>query len=191
MLSPASSMEPTTPSWRMGLYTVIAPFTFFTSFSLVFSTFPSWSSFFLLHDKHFQVIHYGKANLKTGHGLSVSSIAIEFFNFFWGEGSGGQKLVSSDTTERLHFHFSLSCIGGGNGNPLHYSCLENPRDGGAWWAAIYGVTQSRTWLKWLSSSSRLNISSMRIKDCLSYFFIPLTMLRTVFQQTRLLMKIFD
>ena len=60
----------------------------------------------------------------------------------------------SDTTERLRFHFSLSCIGEGNGNPLQCSCLENPRDGGAWWAVIYGVTQSRTWLKWLSSSSR-------------------------------------
>ena len=59
----------------------------------------------------------------------------------------------SDTTERLHFHFSLSCIGEGNGNPLQCSCLENPRDGGAWWAAIYGVAQSRTWLKRLSSSS--------------------------------------
>ena len=46
--------------------------------------------------------------------------------------------------EQLHFHFSLSCIGEGNGNPLQCSCLENPRDGGAWWAAIYGVTQSRT-----------------------------------------------
>ena len=45
----------------------------------------------------------------------------------------------SDTTERLHFHFSLSCIGEGNGNPLQCSCLENPRDGGAWWAAVYGV----------------------------------------------------
>ena len=59
----------------------------------------------------------------------------------------------SDTTERLHFHFSLSCIGEGNGNPLQCSCLENPRDGGAWWAAIYGVAQSRTQLKRLSSSS--------------------------------------
>ena len=59
----------------------------------------------------------------------------------------------SDTTERLHFHLSLSCIGEGNGNPLQCSCLENPRDGGAWWAAIYGVAQSRTRLKWLSSSS--------------------------------------
>ena len=50
----------------------------------------------------------------------------------------------SDTTERLHFHFSLSCTREGNGNPLQCSCLENPRDGGAWWAAIYGVAQSRT-----------------------------------------------
>ena len=47
-------------------------------------------------------------------------------------------------SERLHFHFSLSCIGEGNGNPLRCSCLENPRDGGAWWAAVYGVAQSRT-----------------------------------------------
>ena len=58
-----------------------------------------------------------------------------------------------DTTERLHFHFSLLCIGEGNGNPLQCSCLENPRDGGAWWAAVYGVAQSRTQLKRLSSSS--------------------------------------
>ena len=59
----------------------------------------------------------------------------------------------SDTTERLHFHFSLSCIGEGNGNPLQCSCLENPRDGGAWWAAVSGVAQSRTQLRQLSSSS--------------------------------------
>ena len=58
-----------------------------------------------------------------------------------------------DMTERLHFHFSFSCIGEGNGNPLQCSCLENPRDWGAWWAAVYGVAQSQTWLKWLSSSS--------------------------------------
>ena len=56
-------------------------------------------------------------------------------------------------TERLDFHFSLSCIGEGNGNPLQCSCLENPRDWGAWWAAVYGVTQSRTQLKQLSSSN--------------------------------------
>ena len=56
-------------------------------------------------------------------------------------------------TERLPFHFSLSCIGEGNGNPLQCSCLENLRAGGAWWASVYGVTQSRTRLKRLSSSS--------------------------------------
>ena len=61
---------------------------------------------------------------------------------------------SRDTTERLHFHLSFSCIGEGNGNPLQCSCLENPRNGGAWWATIYGVAQSRTRLKRLSSSSR-------------------------------------
>ena len=61
----------------------------------------------------------------------------------------------SDTTRQLHFHFSLSCIGEGNGNPLQCSCLENSRDGGALWAAVYGVAQSRTRLKRLSSSSRV------------------------------------
>ena len=61
----------------------------------------------------------------------------------------------SDMTEQLHFHFSLSCIGEGNGNPLQCSRLENPRDGGASWAAISGVAQSRTRLKRLSSSSML------------------------------------
>ena len=60
----------------------------------------------------------------------------------------------SDTTERLHFHFSLSCIGKGNGNPLQCSCLENPRGGGAWWASVCGVVQSRTQWKRLSSSSK-------------------------------------
>ena len=59
----------------------------------------------------------------------------------------------SDRTQWLHFHFSLSCIGEGNGNPFQCSCLENPGDGGAWWAAVYGVAQSRIRLKWLSSSS--------------------------------------
>ena len=59
----------------------------------------------------------------------------------------------SDMTERVHFHLSLSCIGEGNGNALQCSCLENPGDGRAWWAAVYGVAQSRTRLKRLSSSS--------------------------------------
>ena len=59
--------------------------------------------------------------------------------------------TESDMTERLRFHFSLSCTGEGNGNPLQCSCLENPRDGGAWWAAVYGVAQGWTRLKRLSS----------------------------------------
>ena len=60
----------------------------------------------------------------------------------------------SDTTDRLHFHFSLSCTGEGNGNPLQCSCLENPRDGGAWWAAVYGVAQSRhDWSKWAAAAA--------------------------------------
>ena len=68
-------------------------------------------------------------------------------------GVGHDWVTSLDTTERHHFHFSLSCIGEGNGKPLQCSCLENPRDGGAWWAAIYWVSQSQTRLKWLSNSS--------------------------------------
>ena len=68
----------------------------------------------------------------------------------------------SDTTERLHSHFSLSRIGEGNGHPLQCSCLENPRDGGAWWAAIYGVAQSLTRLKRLSSSSIQTNTFMRM-----------------------------
>ena len=67
----------------------------------------------------------------------------------------------SDMTERLSFHFSLSCFGEGNGNPLKCSCLENPRDGGDWWAAVYGVGQSRTRLKRLSSSSTELMSVMQ------------------------------
>ena len=78
------------------------------------------------------------------------------------EGCGPWGCWGSDTTERLHFHFSLSCIGEGNGNPLQCSCLENPRDGGAWWAVVYGVTQSQTWLKWLSSSSSNSILGVYI-----------------------------
>ena len=81
--------------------------------------------------------------------------------FLPGKSHGQRSLVGcspwdhkeSATTEHLHFHFSLSCIGEGNGNPLQCSCLENPRDGRAWWAAVYGVAQSQTRLKRLSSSS--------------------------------------
>ena len=74
----------------------------------------------------------------------------------WMEEPGGYSpwgLEESDVTEQLHSRFSISCTGEGNGNPLQYSCLEDPRVGGAWWAAIYGVAQSWTRLKRFSSSS--------------------------------------
>ena len=82
-----------------------------------------------------------------------------------------------DMTEQLHFHFSLSCIGEGNGNPLQCSCLENPRDGGAWWAAVCGVAQSRTQLKRLSSSRKvaifIQLPSTRPLDCIRIIQCPL------------------
>ena len=105
-------------------------------------------------------------------------ITEEFWRRWWhptpvflpGKSHGQRSLVGcspwgheeSDTTERLHFHFSLSRIGEGNGNPLQCSCLENPRDGGTWWAAVYGVAQSRTRLKRFSSSSRSSSVYMSI-----------------------------
>ena len=84
---------------------------------------------------------------------------------------GGEE---SDTTERFHFHFSLSCIGERNGNPLQCSCLENPRDGGAWWAAVYGAAQSQTQLKQLSSSS----SSHSNGPSHLFFFFSISVLYT-------------
>ena len=85
----------------------------------------------------------------------------------------------SDTTERLHFDFSFSCIGEGNGNPLQCSCLENPRPMGAWWAAVHGVAQSRPRLKWLSGSSSIvalqcHVSCYRTTKWIShvYTYIP-------------------
>ena len=80
-------------------------------------------------------------------------------------------------TKRLHFHFSLSCIGEGNGNPLQCSCLENPRDGGAWWANICGVAQSGTRLEPLSSSSSIhrfkNMSDIMIFKYMKWFYVHL------------------
>ena len=72
-----------------------------------------------------------------------------------------------DMTQWLHFHFSLSCTGEGNGNPLQCSCLENPRDGGAWWAAVYGVAQSWTRLKPLSSSPSSHKKKWTINTCIN------------------------
>ena len=85
----------------------------------------------------------------------------------------------SDTTERLHFHFSLSCVGEGNGNPLQCSCLENPRDGGAWWAAVYGLAQSRTWLKRLSNRSSMSVYISGT----SPYLLPSLLLKVFFAQS--------
>ena len=146
-----------------------------------------------------QVVHHSENNIDITF-LSCGSRMCDFhplkelclLNLSVGEGNGTPPQYScwkipwteepgrvqsmgseqSDTTERLHFHFSLSCIGEGNGNPLQCSCLENPRDGGAWWAAVYGITQSRTRLKWLSSSnSNLSVSRFKIKDISQYLGI--------------------
>ena len=100
---------------------------------------------------------------RRGLHAEIAVIHLEIWRRQWqptpillpGKSHGQRSLVGcspwgrkeSDTTEQLHFHFSLSCIGEGNGNPLQCSCLENPRDGRAWWAAVYGVGQSRTRLK--------------------------------------------
>ena len=86
----------------------------------------------------------------TSTTVSSKVTNLEFGRCWDSQNSGS---VESDMTEPLHFHFSLSCTGEGNGNPLQCSCLENPRDWGAWWAAVYGVAQSQTRLKRLSSSS--------------------------------------
>ena len=124
------------------------------------------SAFFMVHLSH-PYMTTGKTMALT-RGTCVSKVTSLLFNMLsrlvmekamaphsstlawklpWTEEPGRLQSMGSlrvDTTERLHFHFSLSCIGEGNGNPLQCSCLENPRDGGAWWAAVYGVTQSQT-----------------------------------------------
>ena len=123
------------------------------SHSIVFLYF-----FALITEEGFLISPYYSLELCTQMGISFLSPLPFNWRRQWqptsvllpGECHGWRSLVGyspwghleSDMTERLHFHFSLSCIGGGNGNPLQCSCLENPRDRGACWAAIYGVTQS-------------------------------------------------
>ena len=103
--------------------------------------------------------HLGGVYFITGKFFTSRNFLLIFSHFlsilcFWlNLGCSQWGCKESDTPEWLNFHFLLSCIGKGSGNPLQCSCLENPRDGGAWWAAIYGVTHSWTQLKWLSSSS--------------------------------------
>ena len=113
-----------------------------------------WAELPVLYSRFTQAIYFTQINV---YMLIIYMVVY----MLPGEFQGWRSLVGcsswgceeSDRTERLHFHFSLSCIGEGNGNPLQYSCLENPRAGGAWWAAVCGVAQSRTRLKWLSSNS--------------------------------------
>ena len=129
-------------------------------------------------------LFFAFANIDTGSYLHFSSYVVLCCRrrqwhptpvLLPGKSHGWRSLVGcspwghwgSYTTERLHFHFSLSCIGEGNGNPLQCSCLENPRDGGAWWASVSEVTQSWTRLKWLSSSSSaLGINQwLKLRPC--------------------------
>ena len=96
----------------------------------------------------------GRSSIGVGEGNGTTPVLLPGKSHGWRslEGCSPWGREESDRTEWLHFHFSLSCIGEGNGNPLQYPCLENPRDGGAWWAAVCGIAQSRTRLKRLSSS---------------------------------------
>ena len=121
-------------------------------------------------------------SLRVGHDWTTSLSLFTFMHWrrkwhptpvlLTGKSHGWRSLVGcspwgweeSDTTEWLHFHFSLSCLGEGNGNSLQCSCLENPRDGGPWWAAVYGVTQSQTRLKRLSSSSSSSSLECKFHD---------------------------
>jgi len=100
-----------------------------------------------LNDLSSQVCTWPGLSVEKAMATHSSTLAWEIP---WTEEPGCED---SDMTERLHFHFSLSCTGEGNGNPLQFSCLENPRDGGAWCVAIYGVAQSQTRMTWLSSTS--------------------------------------
>ena len=124
----------------------------------------------ITHTLHYTHMLYGGVCTECkNEGLEIEMVCIKARRRQWhptlvllpGKSHERRSLVGcspwghfeSDMTEGLHFHFSLPHTGEGNGNPLQCSCLENPRDGGAWWAAVYGVTQGRTQLKRLSSSS--------------------------------------
>ena len=115
----------------------------------------SWTNWYSFSWHSYGDNSYGENSYGEGTGTPLQYSCLE--NHGWrslvGCSPWGHK--ESDMTERLHFHFSLSCIGEGNGNPLQCSCLENPRGGGACWAAVYGVTESRIRLKRLSSSSSM------------------------------------
>ena len=111
----------------------------------------------------FRVEQYSICGGGNGNPLQYSCLENPIWRSLVGCGPSGRE--ESDTTERLRFHFSLSCIGEGNGNPLQCSGLKNPKDGGAWCTAVYGVAQSRTRLKQLSSSSS-SILFVNLPGCL-------------------------
>ena len=145
--------------------------------------------FLYILDNTYYLLFLNNCHLNKSEVMSHGGFDLHLTNHLWwrrqwhptpvllpGKSHGRRSLVGcspwgredSDMTEWLHFHFSLSCIGEGNGNPLQCSCLENPRDGGAWWTAVFGVAQSRTRLKRLSSSS----SSSNRFWCRALFHIP-------------------
>ena len=136
-IGPIAGLTMAYPTYYWILYCKIKLLTSYT-----FSNIEHWNN----RNRNWLIVQCHLCKLKT-----YKTIYYEVSYIFNKSSPWGRE--ESDTTERLPFHFSFSCIGEGNGSPLHCSCLESPRDGGAWWAAVYGVTQSRTRLKWLGSSS--------------------------------------
>ena len=119
-------------------------------------------------------LHFKFCN-KTCYEMKGLRVLCELTFEHWRNCHVGNRWVFKQfPTEQLHFHFSLSCIGEGNGNPLQCSCLENPRDGGAWWAAVFGVAQSWTRLKWRSSSSSNEVAGYS-SGLFSFSFVQLFM----------------
>ena len=114
---------------------------------------------------------YSSVSMGEGDGTALQYSCLENPMDGGARWAAVHGVAESNMTERLHFHFSLSCTGEGNGNPLQCSCLENPRDGGAWWAAICGVAQSQKRLKRLSSSSSSS-SSVSMSIAISQFMPP-------------------
>ena len=141
------------------------------------SSYP-WNPWILFNEEPGRLQSMGSWRLGHDWATSLSLFTFMHWRRKWqptpvvlpGESQGWRSQVGwspwgcseSDRTERLHFHFSLSCTGEGNGNPLQCSCLENPRDRGSWWAAVYGIAQSRTRLKRLSSSSAMSKTLKRV-----------------------------
>ena len=166
----------------------IQPWLFF-SFSLSIITFSNTT--FMMQPKHLYPLPHNLPHTPNSKDLFLPFCLLWWWRKQWhptpvllpGKYHGWRSLVGcspwgreeSDMTEWLHFHFSLSGTGGGNGNPLQCSCLENPRDGGAWWAAIYGVAQSWTRLKRLSSSSCFGELKNVRQDVFSFLLLRFSM----------------